>query len=195
MKCLHLLSACLIVVAGCDAPTVPEEHAADIHVDTLSVEVDNSARMLPQRYRAEWRMPDPDRWDEYWQQQYADTGGTLGMRSADFDGDGTMDDALLLHRTDTTQRDTSLALLVAFGNGRDTLLATYPWAESEGGIGMGLLLHPAGPLGHLGGEEGELVIPSPVQLEHPAVTMVFFEKGAITWFWYNGKFQHVWTGD
>lgn len=195
MKSSCWSALCVLVLAGCSAPPVPGSHAVDVSVDTLSAQVDNSARLLPQRYRAAWRMPDADRWDKYWLEQYADTGGTLGLRSADFDGDGSLDRALLLERTDTLHADSSLALVVRFGNGRDTLLAAYPWEGVQGTIGLGLTLHPAGALGHLGGEEDEPVIPSPVQLEHPAVTVVFFEKGAITWFWYHGKFQHVWTGD
>lgn len=141
-------------------------------------------------------LPPIDRWDAYWQEQYkADSTGDLRMRTADLDGDGGNDHVLLLVRPDTTHRDSSYALVVSFSDGRDTLLASYPWAESEGGIGIGLTLEPPGELGHLGGEEGEEEIASPVQLTQPAITVVFFEKASITWFWSKGSFHQVWTGD
>ena len=143
-----------------------------------------------------WFLPAIDRWDAYWQEQYkSDSTGDLRQRTADMDGDGGVDHALFLARIDSSRRDSSYALVVNFSNGRDTLLASYPWAESEGGIGMGLTLEPPGELGHLGGEEGEEEIASPVQLTQPAITVVFFEKASITWYWSKGGFHQVWTGD
>lgn len=151
---------------------------------------------VPAKYDQVWQLPALDKWDAYWQEQYApDSTGDLSQRTADLDGDGGADRALFLVRRDTTRRDSSYALVVSFSTGRDTLLASYPWAESEGGIGMGLLLEPPGELGHLGGEEGDEEIASPVRITQPAITMVFFEKASITWFWSKGSFHQVWTGD
>ena len=150
--------------------------------------------LLPARIRDVWELPSPERWDEYWEKQYADSSGTLGHRHADLDGDGTVDHAFLLSRRDTARRDSAYALVIRFGNSKDTLLSVEPWAEADGHIGMGVTLEPPGMLGHLGGEEGGEPEGS-VELKQPAVTLVYFEKASITWYWKDASFHKVWTGD
>ena len=198
MKVTRVLAVLsLLFLCGCATPPSPAPTSTDVTLDTPgSTTCPVIPSWIPRRYQKDWLLPLIDRWDAYWQEQYkADSTGDLRMRTADLDGDGGKDHVLLLVRPDTTHRDSSYALVVSFGNGRDTLLASYPWAESEGGIGMGLLLEPPGELAHLGGEEGDEDIPSPVQLTQPAITVVFFEKASITWFWSKGGFHQVWTGD
>lgn len=196
---LPLTAAAIAVLIGCGAPAPEQTPSTAPTSDTTAARPDEghaAQPAFPAKYRSAWHLPVIDQWDAYWQEQYkADSTGDLRQRTADLDGDGGIDHALFLARTDTTRRDSSYALVVTFSNGRDTLLASYPWAESEGGIGMGLALEPPGELGHLGGEEGEPAIASPVRLEHPAITVIFFEKASITWFWEKGSFHQVWTGD
>lgn len=192
-------SLSIIALVGCTTPT-SEPHPSEVRPpEKAAGSTEGEAAMqevIPARYQHVWQLPELDRWDAYWIQQYpADSTGDLRQRTADLDGDGGLDQALFLCRVDTAQRDSSYALVVAFSNGRDTLLVSYPWAESQGGIGMGLALEAPGALGHLGGEEGEAEIPSPVNLTQPAVTVIFFEKASITWFWSKGSFHQVWTGD
>jgi hypothetical protein len=196
----HSLSTGLLFVGlvSCNAPQPPEattpEAASDIAV--MHPAVAGHQHLVPTQYQHQWELPGLERWDEYWQKQYAtDTTGDLRIRTADLDGDGGDDHALFLCNTDTARRDSAYAIVVAFSNGSSALLASYPWAEYDGGIGMGLMLEPPGLLGHLGGEEGEEEILSPVELKQPAITVVFFEKASITWFWRNGAFHQVWTGD
>jgi len=198
MKVTRVLAVlCLLFLCGCATPPSPARTSTDVALDTPgSTTCPVIPSWIPERYQEDWLLPPIDRWDAYWQEQYkADSTGDLRMRTADLDGDDGEDRVLLLVRTDTTRRDSSYALVVSFSDGRDTLLASYPWAESEGGIGMGLLLEPPGELGHLGGEESEEEIASPVQLTQPAITVIFFEKASITWFWSKGSFHQVWTGD
>ncbi len=194
----HLLILIAMALSGCNAPPTPLTIPTNNAVDTSSATPDegnNPPQLIPARYGKSWFLPPIDRWDPYWLEQYkTDSTGDLRMRHADLDGDGTQDHAMFLCRTDTTRRDSAYAVVVSFGNGRDTLLESYSWAEEQGGIGMGLALEPSGPLNHLGGEDEESE-PSTVQLKYPAVTVIFFEKASITWFWDKGSFQQVWTGD
>lgn len=189
----------MTMLLGCGTPATDSVDRTAQLPDSASAarDGDKPAKIeVPARYALAWERPALDEWDAYWMEQYApDSSGDLRQRTADLDGDGGADHALFLVRMDTTHRDSSYALVVSFSNGRDTLLASYPWAESEGGIGMGLLLEPPGELGHLGGEEGEEEIASPVLLAQPAITLVFFEKASITWYWSSGRFHQVWTGD
>ena len=196
----HSLFAGLLVagLVSCNAPQPQEAVTDEASPDTALTQHTSTGhqQLVPVQYQQHWQLPGLERWDEYWQKQYAtDTTGDLRIRTADLDGDGGDDHALFLCNTDTARRDSVYAIVVAFSNGSSALLASYPWAEYDGGIGMGLMLEPPGPLGHLGGEEGEEEILSPVELTQPAITVVFFEKASITWFWRNGAFHQVWTGD
>lgn len=191
--CLAFPCTAAVLLCACGTPAPPDE--APPVQDTL-VQAGGNAQdaLLPAHLAAVWEMPSPQRWDEYWEKQYGDSTGTLGHRHADLDGDGIMDHAFLLSRKDTANRDSTYALVVRFGNDRDTLLSVEPWAEADGHIGMGLDLEPPGKLGHLGGEEGGEPEGS-VELKQPAVTLVYFEKASITWYWKDGSFHKVWTGD
>lgn len=192
-------SASLFIVAcmfftACSAPA-PQEAPPIPAQDTIAQQpIHDPGMRIPSRYSAVWALPDTSRWLSYWRQQYTDSTGDLRQRTADLDGDGTLDHALFLCRKDTARHDSAYALIIAFGDQRDTVLDVSPWAEAEGGIGMGLALEPPGVLHHLGGEEGGEPEGS-VKLEHPAVTLLYFEKASITWYWRDGTFHKVWTGD
>ena len=184
------LFACL---CACSAPPT-EVDEAPVMQDTLVQEAGTEFDPLLPAYLADvWEMPSAQRWDDYWEKQYGDSTGTLGHRQADFDGDGTVDHALLVSRKDTTDLDSTYAVVIRFFD-RDTVLTVEPWAEADGYIGIGLDLEPTGKLGHLGGEEGGEPEGS-VELKQPAVTLVYFEKASITWYWNAGSFHKVWTGD
>lgn len=193
MHALALSFTVALVLCACGAPEPPTE-TPQTSPDTTAQAFNDPEHVLPAHIQAVWELPAPERWDTYWIEQYADsTTGTLGHRTADLDGDGALDHAYLLTRRDTARRDSTYALFVQFGNARDTVLTVEPWAEMEG-IGMGLTLEPPGPLGHLGGEEGGEP-EGTVDLKQPAITLVYFEKASITWYWKDGSFQKVWTGD
>lgn len=149
-----------------------------------------AASALPQG----WILPDRERWDDERYRHHSDSSGGLEQRSADLDGDGTKDRALFLCRTDSVHPDSSYAVLIQWGAGGDTLLGVFSWAEAQGSIGMGLVLEPPGELHHLGPEEGP-DLPTPLVLVDPALTLLVFEKSAVTWSWRGGKCRRVWTGD
>ena len=184
-----------VCLCACSAPPKEVDETPPPVQDTLVQEESNAqVALLPARFEDVWELPSPQRWDTYWEKEYGDSTGTLGHRQADLDGDGTVDHALLLSRKDTADRDSAYAVVIRFGNDRDTLLSVEPWAEADGHIGMGLDLEPPGMLGHLGGEEGGEP-EGRVELKQPAVTLVYFEKASITWYWKDGSFHKVWTGD
>lgn len=188
-----IIAACLLL-ASC-SPSTPTEVRTLTLQDTLAQEpMDPENTLLPARYKHAWELPDLSRWDAYWREQYTESTGDLRHRTGDLDGDGALDHALLLSRKDTTRRDSAYALVVQFGNQRDTLLEVAPWMGSEGGIGVGITLEPPGELGHLGGEEGGESEGS-VQVVQPAVTLEYFERASVTWYWEKGAFHKVWTGD
>lgn len=194
-------SAAFLALAGaallcaCSAPAPEAEQAPPPPQDTIVQEgfaVWNL--LLPARIREVWELTSEERFDSYWVGQYTDSTGGLGYRSADFDGDGTVDHAFLLTRKDTTRRDSSYALFVHLDLSHDTVLTVEPWAAYDGHIGLGLRVEPPGPMGHLGGEEGGEPEGS-VDLKQPAITLEYFEKASITWYWKDGSFHKVWTGD
>ena len=79
------------------------------------------------------------------------------------------------------------------GAGGDTLLGTFSWAEAMGTIGAGLRRYPSGTIHHLGSEDED--IGSPLVLEHSALSLRYFEKSEVTWFWRDGGFHRIWTAD
>lgn len=191
MRSFILPFAATVFLCSCGAP--PPANDPDVEASAGDSAIAEQTQ-LPAHMQAEWEIPAPERWDPYWVEQYPDDStGTLGHRTADLDGDGTIDHAYFLSRRDTSRRDSTYALFIHFGDGRDTVLTMESWAEMDG-IGMGLTLEPPGPLGHLGGEEGGEP-EGTVQLAQPAVTLVYFEKASITWYWRDGSFHQVWTGD
>ena len=153
----------------------------------------NPATWVPSRFADAWYLPGMDRWDATRWGAPADS-AAFNHCMADLDGDGMIDHALFLCRTDSIHPDSAYAVFVAFGDGRDTMLGAFSWAEAMGHIGMGLQLEPPGELRHLGSNEGT-EIASPVVLQRPALTLLVFEKSAITWFWKEGRAVRVWTGD
>lgn len=192
---LALAGAALLCACSAPAPAPEAEQPPPPPQDTV-VRGGSEAPdlLLPARMRAVWQLTPEDRWDNYWVGQYTDSTGGLGHRSADFDGDGTVDHAVLLTRKDTARRDSSYALFVQLNLSHDTVLTVEPWAEYDGHIGLGLRVEPPGPMGHLGGEEGGEP-EGTVDLKQPAITLEYFEKASITWFWKDGSFHKVWTGD
>ncbi len=193
------LASCLFSVFLCactrPASSTGTDQALPPTQDTsLEQGTDPLNLVLPERIRDLWEPTPENRWDAYWEEEYADSTGSLGHRSADFTGDGTVDQAFFLTRKDTARRDSAYALVILFDRVRDTVLTVEPWAEAEGHIGMGLTLEPPGMLGHLGGEEGGEP-EGQVNLKQSAITLVYFEKASITWYWKDGSFHKVWTGD
>jgi hypothetical protein len=68
-----------------------------------------------------------------------------------------------------------------------------PCSMSMDRIGFGLVIEPPGEIHHLGSDTEE--IPSPVRINSSALTVVYFEKSAVTWFWRDRRFHQVWTAD
>lgn len=189
-----LFYACLCACTGPTPSTEADQAGPPTPDTTVEQGTDPLNLGLPERIREVWEATPENRWDPYWEEAYADSIGSLGHRSADFTGDGTVDHAYFLTRTDTARRDSAYALVILFDRVRDTVLTVEPWAEAEGHIGMGLTLEPPGVLGHLGGEDGGEP-EGTVDLKQPAITLVYFEKASITWYWKDGAFHKVWTGD
>src|SRR6188768_2426688 len=130
MKLLvFLLGPSLAFMIGCAAPPPTGAPSTDVPDSSITIEGKGEVpeRLIPAGYKENWFLPSIDRWETYWQEQYkADSTGDLRMRHADLDGDGMIDHALFLCRADTTRRDTAYAVVVSFGNGKDTLLEAYP---------------------------------------------------------------------
>ena len=196
MKLRDCLPSVLLVFIGC-VEALPEERNTTTPATVGDTAIAAPAvPVLPARYVEQWTLPPLRRWETYWLEQYpADSTGDLSQRHVDLDGDGRADHALFLTRKDTARHDSTYALVIVLATGRDTLLAAYDWAEYQGGIGLGLTCEPPGELTHLGGEGDEEDTPSSTPLTTWAITMQFFEKAAITWYWQDGRFHQVWTGD
>ncbi len=181
-----------------EAPrTAPEPPIEAALPDTSAVPTTVADLRIPPRLRAEWEAPALERWPADLRARHRDTTGDLRERRADFDGDGLSDAAFFLRNRQARsaeRRDSTYAVVVVFGAGGDTLLGVFSWAEAMGTLGAGLEVYPPRTLHHLGSEEEE-DIGSPVVLEHPALSLMYFGKSEVTWFWREGSFHRIWTAD
>jgi len=188
----RLAIVAVVLHASCSAPSTSKDVAQTS--DTVAViERDGAAVNVPIDVPpAPWVLPDTTRWSEYWWTNYRDSTGTLARRSADLDGDGVLDKALVVEQQGTGA-DRRQAIWIDRASGADTVFVIEGSEAELDTIGFGLLIWPAGDIDHLGSDTED--IPSPFHTEHPVLSAIYFEKSEVTYVWKDGRFHAVWTGD
>lgn len=189
----HILLSGLLVFLACGTPAPDPSTAPTQDTLSTSASVHDTVSNVFEEQGVKWIVPEAARWDTMWWRTYGDSTGTLSHRRADLDGDGRMDEAFVVER----RADTAyvVAIRVSLATGKDTLLEAYQSESSIERIGFGLMIEPPGEIHHLGGDDDAEEIPSPTRTNASSLTAVYFEKSAITWFWKDGRFHQVWTGD
>lgn len=137
----------------------------------------------------QWKLPDPSEWDNLWFQSYKSPNSLVNYIRGDFNCDQKEDYGLLL-----SDKTNSIAAWIIHSdeNGYSGVkledIGTF-----DNHIQVGLELVEAGDLNYIDPDiEDE---PKPIRLKCPAVQVVYFEKGAATYYWDNGKYNSVITGD
>ncbi|QQR88252.1 MAG: hypothetical protein IPJ76_08600 [Flavobacteriales bacterium] len=188
----QLTLATALVLTACSAPDSPMTDATEADAlggkarDTATITAPASLPPTP------WLVPDTTRWSSYWWTTYRDTTGTLAMRKADLDGDGAVDRAVVVEGSGRGPGGVQ-GIWVDRASGADTVLVIEGGDAELDSIGFGLLIWSAGDIDHLGSDAEE--IPSPFRSEHPVLTVIYFEKSAVTYVWKECRFVPVWTGD
>ena len=144
---------------------------------------------LLQEYLPEWKLPEPNSWDKFWFDQYKKETVLVNYISADFNGDHKKDYCLILKNSKN-----DYAVWVLQSNKKNYLpIKIFQAKNTELPITMGLELVSKGKLNYLNlDNDGP---PKTIDLQNAAIQVVFFEASAELYYWKNGKYLSVTTGD
>jgi hypothetical protein len=137
-----------------------------------------------------WKLPSADSWEKYWFNAYKKADALIDYASGDFDGDGKADYALLL---ENENHAFIVWVLQSQSNGYKAIELTE-LTETTLPLNTGLELIDKGKLNHLNMDNGVDGIET-IELKHQAIQVSFFEASAETYYWKDGKYQSVNTGD
>ena len=138
----------------------------------------------------EWILPESTAWETLWWNQYRTDSSLVGYIPADFNCDGKQDLAMIL----SNKKDSNTVAAWAFiaSNNSFQPHKLYEYKRTNGFIPVGLQLRKPGNLRYLDSSGGG---PHQMQLKCDAVQVLYFETAARTYYWKNGKFSYVQTGD
>ncbi|RVU02387.1 hypothetical protein EOD41_00145 [Mucilaginibacter limnophilus] len=137
-----------------------------------------------------WRLPSPDSWEKYWFHAYKKDSALVDYVNGDFNGDSKSDYALLL---ENEQHAFTVWVLQSDGNDYKAI-KLLELNEATLPLDIGLELIDKGKLNYLSMDEGADDIKT-IDLEHHAIQVSNFEASAETYYWKDGKYQSVTTGD
>ena len=136
----------------------------------------------------EWKLPLPDSWERFWFKEYKKDTVLVNYISADFNGDGRKDYAFILN---DAKREFATWVLQS-KNGDYELIKLNSIKTVNGKTDMGLQIIPKGKLNYIDFDSDN---DKYVMLKFPAIQVEFFEQSAETYYWQNGKYKSVTTGD
>jgi hypothetical protein len=137
-----------------------------------------------------WRLPSPMSWEKYWFNAYKKDNALVNYVNGDFNGDSKPDYALLL---ENEQHVFKVWVLQSDGNDYKAI-QLLELSEATLPLDVGLELIDKSKLSYLSMDEGADDIKT-MDLKHPAIQISNFEASAETYYWKDGKYQSVTTGD
>ncbi len=140
-------------------------------------------QLLPQ-----WRIPDPDNWDSFWFKEYKKDSALVNYISGDFNCDNKKDYALLLVNT----KEGFAIWVFQSDNEEYKTIKLDELGHMEKPVEVGLQFTEAGLLNYLDANAEDV---KSIHLNCPAISIIFFEKAAVTYYWDKSKYKEVQTGD
>lgn len=136
----------------------------------------------------QWKVPEASEWEPYWYKRYNKGTNRVYRTQADFDGNAQTDYAYIL------KNDGGQYAVWAFLKANDTYTAkkVYDITKFADKVHVGLDTLKAGSYHDLNSTGS---VPAAVQTEHPAIHVIFFETAAKAYYWKNGAFHIIQTGD
>ena len=150
--------------------------------------IDKSTLLLIKHQLPNWELPDPSNWQRFWFKEFMKNGGLVNYISGDFNCDNINDYCILLQNADKefavwvlqSQQDTFSAIKLSdIGK---------PITQLE----IGLEVVPTGPLFYIDFQNDN---PKQIDLKCPGIQIISFEKAASTYYWKDGNYKSVVTGD
>jgi hypothetical protein len=151
--------------------------------------IDTSVLQLLQSNLPEWHLPPPALWEKFWFNEYKKNEYLVNYAYADFNGDNKTDYAFIL------DNDKAIAVWILQSEGnRYKAIKLQDLGELTSTIDTGIDLVPKGKLDYID-LDNDSDNPKPINLKHPALTITSFERAAETYYWQNGQYKSVTTGD
>jgi hypothetical protein len=178
-----------LLLSKTDSPIVQPQNSfvnydSTIYNQFIPLNVRNLVKLkLPQ-----WHLPNPNTWEAVWFDSYKKDSVLVNYVSADFNCDSKQDYALLL-----INEKQEFAIWVLQSQNEDYKpIRLYDLGNMGKPLEVGIEHFGKGALNYLD-ENAEDV--KSIMLKCPAIQVMFFEKTAVTYYWENGKYNEVQTGD
>jgi hypothetical protein len=199
---LNILMACsLFLFAACTGNNTPEEQTATDTTISIPPDTDTSVENSPsqsfsgpdidqyiQTSMPGWTVPEASTWEKYWYDRYEKGKNTVYRVQEDFDGNGQTDYAFILK----DNRDKYAVWAFLQNDTSYTTHRIYDITRSNRKLHVGLGVLEAGTYDDLNTTDTAL---AKVQTEHPAIHVIFFETAARAYYWKDGRFHLIQTGD
>ena len=136
----------------------------------------------------QWYLPAPGNWDAFWFKEYKKDSVLVNYITGDFNCDGKKDYSLLL----ANAKEGFAVWVLQSAKETYEAIKLVEFGQMERPVEVGLQFTEVGELNYLY-ENAEDV--KSVTLKCPAISVLYFEKAAVTYYWENGKYVEVQTGD
>gem|GEM_PF-2369876 len=143
---------------------------------------------LMHQYLPEWNFPAPSSWEKIWFDEYKKDGSFIDYTFADFNGDGKTDYAFILD----SNKVYAFWVLQSKDNKYIPMKLVNIGASKDSVFNIGISLCPKGNLDYIDFDNDN---PEPIHLKNPAITIEELESMAETYYWKDGKYNSVTTGD
>jgi len=143
---------------------------------------------LMHQYLPEWNFPAPSSWEKIWFDEYKKGGSFIDYTFADFNGDGKTDYAFILD----SNKVYAFWVLQSEVNKYIPMKLVNIGASKDSVFNIGISLYPKGKLDYIDFDNDN---PEPIHLKNPAITIEELESMAETYYWKDGKYESVTTGD
>ena len=201
-KCHTLLTCSLFLLAACTDNTTAEVKTDKDTSVAVASDTAGSVHSLPSRSNDQedithyiekelpgWKIPESNSWEKYWYNRYKQGKNLVYRVQKDFDGNGHTDYAYILK--DSLEKHAVWAFL-----GNDSSYTRHRIYDitrlPNSKLHVGLTVLKAGSYNDLNTTD---TLPVKIQTNHPAIHVIFFETASKAFYWKDGSFHLIQTGD
>lgn len=136
----------------------------------------------------DWQFMNPNEWESFWFEHYRKDSALVNYVPADFNCDSKKDYAFLLKNS---KGELAVWILQSNGGGYNTF-KIHEIETDRKPIDVGIELVEKGKVEYIDLNAESI---KSINLKCSAVQVLFFERGAVTFYWSKDKFESVQTGD
>ena len=135
-----------------------------------------------------WKLPEPDKWENFWFNHYRNDSSLINYAFGDFNGDLRRDYAFIL------QKDTSDIAIWILQSYKDIYQAIklLHYKDIRQSLDLGIETVPAGKLNYIDFDADDV---KSLKLKFPGIRALYFERGAETFYWNQNLYKSVITAD